>query len=354
MVQDSEKLLNRDDVLRMIETHGGTAEGLDLSGKRFEQMINLSGLDLRGIILKNAEFWVDPDLEKEEGARPAYIERTNLARAHLEGAQLQYATFRQSNLYGAHLRGTILDGASLCEVSLRGADLAGASLVGSYLEATDLSGANLDRCNLFGARLQGVRLYRARLSFDTDLRNVDWGNYILAEERQGEFEGAEEVYRRLKIWHTNAGAYPIAGEFYYREIEAKRKHIRREIEVQFRLSRRYRIVGLSGIRKLGTKLRMIMNFLPFAIKKKVLVDLFALSLYRLICGYGEKPWRVVISAAVVVVGLALIYYAIGALTPSDFVNSLYYSAVSFTALGYGTGPRRQQVGHKAWVHLKLS
>ena len=59
-------------------------------------------------------------------------------------------------------------------------------------------------------------------------------------------------------------------------------------------------------------------------------------LIKLLCGYGEKPERVTISAAVVVLGSALIYFAIGTLTPNTFLNSLYYSAVSFTALGYGS------------------
>ncbi|GAH63404.1 unnamed protein product, partial [marine sediment metagenome] len=60
------------------------------------------------------------------------------------------------------------------------------------------------------------------------------------------------------------------------------------------------------------------------------------TLYGLLCGYGERPWQVFASAAVVVLGLALIYFAIGTLTPGTFLNSLYYSAVSFTALGYGS------------------
>lgn len=57
--------------------------------------------------------------------------------------------------------------------------------------------------------------------------------------------------------------------------------------------------------------------------------------FNLLCGYGERPVRVVVSAVVAVFGLALIYFAIGTLTPNAFLNSLYYSAVSFTALGYG-------------------
>ena len=43
----------REDVLRRIEENGGTAKGLDLSGKRFEEGIDLRDeLDLKEIILK--------------------------------------------------------------------------------------------------------------------------------------------------------------------------------------------------------------------------------------------------------------------------------------------------------------
>jgi len=94
----------RDDVLRLIEENGGTAKGLDLSGKEFEEGIDLRGLDLRGVILKDTVFHriskealskkgielgedVDWPKDNEIGAL--------LSRAHLEGADLM----------GAHLEG---------------------------------------------------------------------------------------------------------------------------------------------------------------------------------------------------------------------------------------------------------
>ena len=48
-----ENPLTRKDVLRLIEKNGGTASGLDLSGKYFEDEIDLSKLDLHEITLKN-------------------------------------------------------------------------------------------------------------------------------------------------------------------------------------------------------------------------------------------------------------------------------------------------------------
>ena len=49
-----QSLYTREDVLRLIAENGGTAEGLDLSGKTFVEDINLFGLDLNGIILRGA------------------------------------------------------------------------------------------------------------------------------------------------------------------------------------------------------------------------------------------------------------------------------------------------------------
>jgi hypothetical protein len=59
------------------------------------------------------------------------------------------------------------------------------------------------------------------------------------------------------------------------------------------------------------------------------------KLLSILCGYGERPMRALVSAIVIVFGLATIYFAAGALKPNTFLDSLYYSAVSFTALGYG-------------------
>ena len=52
MAEEKEKPLTREDVLKRIEENGGTAKGLDLSGKTFKDGINLRGLNLEGIILK--------------------------------------------------------------------------------------------------------------------------------------------------------------------------------------------------------------------------------------------------------------------------------------------------------------
>ncbi|TET40030.1 MAG: hypothetical protein E3J65_02210 [Dehalococcoidia bacterium] len=268
---EEEKPLTREDVLKLIEENGGTAEGLDLRDRNLEE-IDLShrpdslALDLHGIILY----------------------RANLKMADLSGADLQRADLARANLEKAWLGGANLQGAKL-----DGANLQGAKLTGTNLQGAELTDANLQEANLREAKLSRASLYGAKISRDTKLEQSNWGSgCIVGEEAMGDFKHAAHVYRMLKQWYTDAGMYDIAGRFYYREAEAIRK-------------------GLSWREKPWPKL---WNWV-----------------FRLLCGYAERPERVVFWAAVVVLSMAGIYTA----SALSFPSALYYSAASFTALGYG-------------------
>jgi len=277
-----EKPYTRKDVQRRIKANGGTAEGLDLSGKVFEDGINLRELNLSRIILKNAIFW---DIESEDPT-------AGLEGAHLEGVTLSFADLEGACILSSHLE----------EADLFNANLKGALLTGAHLEGVDLSLVSLEGAKLRGANLRGTLLAGVKLSPETMLSDVEWGNYVLREETAEIFSVAGMTYRQLKQWHTNAGMYDIAGKFFFREMTAGRK-----------------------------MLNWWPNPLPRAWSKFL----------SLICGYGEKPERVIIWAASVVVGLALIYFIIGSVWEwSVLWWSLYFSAVSFTALGYGS-----------WLHV---
>jgi len=353
MAKEKKKPLTREDVLRLIKENGGKAQGLDLSGKVFEDGIDLrklarSGISLSGIILKKADL------------RNAHLELDDLEGAHLEGADLRGAHLEKAHLWGAylgkaHLEGANLEGAYLVYADLEAADLERANLEGAYLvdahlEGTDLERANLEgadlrdthleKAHLWGAYLGKAHLWRAHLEgadlrnahlegadlrnahleaadlrdahleaahlgdteffSDTRLENVDWGNYILGEEGEQSFLQAADTYRRLKMWYAKAGMYDIAGKFFFREMTAK-----------------------------GKALKWWPNPMPRAWSR----------LLSVICGYGEKPWRVVMWGISVVFGLALLYFFLRGVAPHTltvqaFLDSLYYSAISFTALGY--------------------
>jgi len=271
----------REDVLKLIKENSGTAIVLDLSGKVFEEGIDLSKLNLDGIILRNA--W--------------------LVGVKLKGSRLVASHLERAFLVDAHLEGAILGGAYLEGAWLIRTHLEGANLYGAYLEGADLSNAHLE----------GVRLGYVRFSSDTRIDNSDWGSYIIGEEKNGAFVLASDTYRRLKMWYTEHGIYDVAGEFFYREMEVKRK-----------------------------ALKWWPNPLPKTRQ----------TLYWLLCGYGERPLKVVISGISVLLVFVLLYFLSRGVAPYDFtmeafLGSLYYSAVSFTALGYGPWFSANSV--RSWV-----
>ena len=87
MGEEKEKPLTRKDIKAKIKEHG-SPRGLDLSGKVFEEGIDLRGLELKGIILRDAIF---PTNFKSKIIRVAdltgiHLEKADLTGAHLEGA----------------------------------------------------------------------------------------------------------------------------------------------------------------------------------------------------------------------------------------------------------------------------
>ena len=219
--------------------------------------------------------------------------------------------------YKIDLRGVNLHGFILKKADLSGANLEGVNLSFAKLEGADLSFANLKGANFEFAHLDGADLFSVELSSETKLANVKWENYILDEKKKWRLGPVENGYRRLKQWYTNAGMYDIASEFYYREMEAKRKFIQVQIRKRLKQLKWWKLLHfLLSQRDFGNWLR--------------------LWIYKLTCGYGERPLRVIGWAASMVSSLALVYFAIGSAWGWNFWDSLYFSAISFTALGYGS------------------
>ena len=287
----------REDVLRLIEENGGTAKGLDLSNRRFVEAIDLSDLDLHGIILNDVHLF------------RANFNGSNLDRAIMQKAYLGYATFNPLESKAASLQGIDLRSANLHDAEFREADLSVAQFqeepeqsLPASLENTDFRAANLFRanfkgCYFYGTKFEGAYIRGADITIDTHLGDADWGNYIIGEEKKNDFYSAEYRYRHLKVWYSESGYDDTAAKFRYREIESRRK-----------------------------KLKLLSKNWNHRI---------ALQLSYLVFGHGEGWKRILIWIVGVIFVLAAAYYFWGSFSSSSFWDTLYYSATSFTALGYG-------------------
>lgn len=147
--------LNREQVLKRIEEHGGP-EGLDLSGQDLSQA-DLNRVDLHGAILARADLHgADLRWTNLRGAdlRRAVLQRGDLRWADLHDANLQGADLRRANLWWADF-----SGADLTEVDLTGADMAEEGLLGAAEAA-----AEAPPSPLAGIGLQNLRTNQAVLA----------------------------------------------------------------------------------------------------------------------------------------------------------------------------------------------
>ncbi len=368
MTEEKQKPLTREDVLKAIEENGGKAEGLDLSNRRFVEPIDLSDVDLSGIKLINTHLF------------RANFNGSNLDRAIIQKAYLGYATFNPLNSKGASLQGVDLRWANLHDAEFRGADLTAAQfqetpvqavvhppelqgklleLLPASLERTDFRGSNLFRanfkgCYFYGTKLEGAYIRGADI-LEAHLEEADWGNYIIGEENKKDFYSAVHYYRRLKTWYTTSGISDTAANFYYREKEANRKALKWCSKSSFR--HRLALEIIRGTFGYGERWWNVLYWIAALILLFTFTYLAILAtwewwqiipswviglivLFACINSAMSLTWVSWKRFPVWLMGLVLLFcagYFIGESVSNArlFGNALYFSAVSFTALGYG-------------------
>lgn len=257
------------------------------------------------------------------------MEGFQLPGIDLECRQLQGALLVKANLEGAHLFRVNLDEAHLFGANLKNATLFKASLANANMRSADLTGANLLGSNLKGTRLEGSNFGR---------------KHILVNEHKGD----EEVHKgnridAMKYWHE--------GE-----------------EIYLALLNNFREAGRSDEAS-------EMFFRMMVVKRKVMprftVERWGAWLMEAMCGYGERPMRIVVSCLALILSTAAIFFLLGIKSPDTggiisfhtdqslledlkvFGSCVYFSIITMTTTGYGdftpAGPTRLIAGLEAFA-----
>lgn len=138
---------------------------------------------------------------------------------------------------------------------------------------------------------------------------------FFSHKKCGDDEG---FWRFVKQSATEAGYYQLAGECFYHERCA-------------RLWFKFRGADYDTLSPLKKLVRLVsgVRLLP------------ELIFGRLLFGYGERPVRVLVASALIIVACAFFYAQPGALFYREgtfepkFFHGLYFSTITFTTLGYG-------------------
>jgi len=263
-------------------------------------------------------YWHNPKANKANSFVREELEKYLEKSTNLEGFQLANADLHGIKLMvkgkkeGVNLSYADLYHADLSNAHLFHINLSHSSLMKADLSETNLNLGNLENCNMLGT-----------IFSHTKIEHVHWGKDVIQErkalqaykkrhleESMDFFEQGEEVYRNLRKLSESRGHFEHAGYFFHKEM----------------VMRRYQMKPFSFERMLSR-----------------LVDLF--------CGYGEKPINVIFFSLFVIFSSAVLFFFAGIQNAGElaafsldntafvntmhFLNSLYFSVVTFTTLGYG-------------------
>jgi len=225
-----------------------------------------------------------------------------------------------------------LSGANLFDTDLSGTDLVGADLSGTDLTGADLSGADLTRANLEHARLWNADLSDAKL-VETNLAFVDFWQAKLPNARLWR----ADLYKAKSLTKKNFQCKKKGLTTRYRIREAG--HI--TAEETYRNLKRYFIgEGRYGDASWASFKEKTME--KIRLRKSKDISYIPAALMGLLCGYGEKPQRIIFSSFSIIFIYAILFFVLKSITPSasgdftfNFGDYIYYSVVTFTTLGYG-------------------
>lgn len=251
----------------------------------------------------------------------ANLKKVVLKNMRLEKAALEKANLSQADLSGVHLFDSALDGADLLGANMSECDLSHCSLKGCDFTKTNLSRArlwnvSLSNANLTEADLSGADLWNTNL-FNVKLWHTDFcGTKSLS---RSSFAGESKVFDNPRI--NEAG-----------ELSAEQSY--RDLKQYFINNGMYNDASWASFKE------KTMERLGF--KKKGDWSYFPSLVMNILCGYGEKPYRIILTALSTILLFALFYFFSGAIErpgyPSysiPWFDYIYYSTITFTTVGYG-------------------
>jgi hypothetical protein len=227
-------------------------------------------------------------------------EEADLAGSDLSNASLTAANLKKANLTGADLSKADLSGVDLEEAHLLKCNLSRATLWHALIKDSNLAEADLEGADFLNATVSNVKLWHVKLQ---DAKFLTRHNFIgkTPIDEKGPL-AASEAYRILKQYFINHGRYDDASWASFKEKQMERRYLLYSKRV---------------------------SYLPSL-------------LMAVLCGYGEKPYRVIASSFSIIVGYSLLYRWFDILSlPEEYNRALvvwdylYFSIVTFTTVGFG-------------------
>ncbi len=264
----------------------------------------------------------------------ASLKRANLTRTHLENTDLYEADLNDANLFAAHL-----DGAALKRASLRKANLSAAVLRQAYLKHADLSGANLQEAYLLESNIEDADLREADLT-DCHFRSAK----LSAITNDGTKFGQSDNGMKKSPYPKRFSDWLFLP--YSRLTKVERDNVNptdaRAQSHQVRML--FRDNGLFSKAAVYSEQENYWKTRQYRIEEKWRRYLGRLIFFERFMGYGERPFRVVLTGLMMIVAFGFFFLASGIVMDGRIIN---YSSI-------GGIPALYQVLHDLWLSILFS
>jgi len=265
--------------------------------------VDFSFADLSGTDLRGAEFgsytnaYVDLNIDYQTIAYEGVTPDTEEEFKSNKPSRFYFAKFFSSQLMNANFYGCDCFAAHFDHADMRGTSFWHANCQNCSFIESNLESANLRSAKLQNALWENTNLDWARVDYDTE-----FGKKLEGSEFSSNPEILSDMYRRVKTLFRDAGLYSKEDDYFYLEMKSRRKCRR--------------------------------GWHPLRWFEFILVDLT--------CGYGVKPIRTIISIFSIILICGILFWVtklpLNSYHPNlsaDFSDSVYFSIVTFTTLGFG-------------------
>ena len=286
---------------------------------------------------------------KTKFAHSTFGADTDFSRATFEGdTEFKWSTFGASaNFFEASFGGAAdFSSVDLSDQRFEDADLTDADFSYATLHRVNFESALLSRATLFGADLRGARLSAAVMG---DVRINEETTFLGRPD-----DDRDSPHTISAIRSSQPCVYdPIYGDEKRADTDTA-KTVYRTLEELGRRTGRSRLQARCFVRRQDLQKSGYWNDATAAgatVEERVVAGArwWRSAVARAMLLYGESPWRVIAYSIATVIGFGLLYPLGGWMRPTggdpvryegvqslaELGNSLYYSTLTFTALGFG-------------------
>ena len=289
---------------------------------------------------------------------------TDISQRNLDFVNLDSLTITGKNYFGSHAteinfsscRSITLNETSLHHISFKYCEVNNFNCINGSIQDFLFEHCSLNSFSCTKSNINGLKIVQSRFVNPLITRTEIQRFIYQPNEQYNRFKEEEDICRRLRTVFQNIGRRAEAEHYYYLERNYERKAVwnpyldnRKMFPTMGYTGRLINLWDAWKNKEVSLKkvFQNIMSMTIFHIKvwlnpKYTLKTLrfkfqyFSSLIGYLIWGYGLKPMRVIGFAIVTIFLFSSIYYFNGPdNTSGNLLNSIYFSTVTFTTLGYG-------------------